>query len=743
MRQEKTLLKFLPIVFALAWIFLVVLNYYIVHKPFSAENALALLNVLGDVVVVGALVALGAALGRRVLRALTFDSPLDALVLQTGIGLGLLALATFLLGLIVVNRWVFGALFVLAAFWLRDDLRAVGRDARALHIPISSRFERALAAFIALALVLGGLVALTPPIAWDAQTYHLVIPKIALEQGRIAAPPDIVYFSFPSLGEMLFLAAMLLKGDIAAQVVHFVFLLLTLGAVFAFAWRDFNARVAWLACAILVAVPSLLVVSMWAYVDAMLAFYAFASFYAWRIAYERRDARWFALAGAFAGLAMGIKYTAVIVPIALVVVWLARDLVEQRALRLTADRRPLTASCLPPPASRLPLTAYWLLLTAFAAPWYLRNGFFTGNPFYPFVFGGKYWDAFRAEWFSRFGTGLLNDPLQLVLAPWHATIYGVEGALGFEATIGPLVLMLVPLWMLRGQKSEVRGQRSEVRGQKSEEGQDDSRNTQYATHNTPHASRFTHHVSRLTPHASLALFTLILYLFWLIGVAQSKLLMQTRLLFPAFPAFALLAALAYERLSAFDLQQFSLQRFTRLVMLLVLGLTALGYAIGFASSGTLAYLVGAESRAAYLARQLGAYDAALRFVNTQLPRDARVLFLWEPRSYHAVRATQPDAILDAWAHWRWRSSDTATIADEWRARGYTHVLLNRAGLDYILQSGYDPISLADVRVLQELLARADQVYGKTPLQIVTREGKPAVLNAAEDAYAIYRLDTTR
>jgi len=694
MRQEKTPLKFLLILFALAWIFLVVFNYYIVHKPFSVENALALLNALGDVLVAGALVVLGAALGRRALRALTFDSPLDALVLQTGIGLGLLALAIFVLGLVVVNRWVFGALFVLAAFLLRADLRAVGREARALHLPISSRFERALAAFVALALVLGGLVALTPPIAWDAQTYHLVIPKIALEQGRITAPPDIVYFNFPSLGEMLFLAAMLLKGDIAAQVVHFVFFVLTLGAVFAFALRDFNARVAWLACAILVAVPSLLSVSMWAYVDAMLAFYAFASFYVLRIAYERQETRWFALAGAFAGLAMGIKYTAVIIPIALLVAWLARNLVERKSFL--------------PPASCLPLAAYCLLLTAFAAPWYLRNWFFTGNPFYPFVFGGKYWDAFRAEWFSRFGTGLLNDPLQLVLAPWHATIYGVEGALGFEATIGPLLLMLVPLWMFRGQEAGGRGQ-------------DDLRNTHYALYD-------------------LALFSFLLYLFWLLGVAQSKLLMQTRLLFPAFPAFALLAALAYERLSAFDLPHFSLQRFTRLVMWLVLGLTALGYAIGFASSGTLAYLVGAESREAYLARHLGAYGAALRFINTALPRDARIVFLWEPRSYYAARATQPDAILDAWTHLRWQYHDSVTIAAEWRARGYTHVLLHRAGLDYFLQSGYDPISLDDVRALEELLARADQVYGKTPLQIVPREGKPAVLNAAEDAYAIYALD---
>jgi 4-amino-4-deoxy-L-arabinose transferase-like glycosyltransferase len=691
-------------ILVVVWLFLVTLNYYIVHKPFSAENALAMLNALGDVAVAGALVALGAALGHRALRALEFDSPLDALIVQTGLGLGLLALATFALGLVIVHRLVFWALLVLGVFWLRDDVRAVWRDARALQFPIASRLERALAMFVAFALCIGGVVALLPPTAWDAQTYHLVIPKVALEQGRIIAPPDIVYFSFPSLGEMLFLAGMLLKSDIVAQLLHFVFLLLTLGAVFAFALREFNTRVAWLACAILVAVPSFLLVSTWAYVDAMLVFYAFASYYVLRVACERGDARWFALAGAFAGLAMGTKYTAVIVPFALVL------------LLFLCCRSSVVGRL----SSVLRLLSFVIL---FASPWYLRNLIFTGNPFYPFVFGGKYWDAFRAEWFSRFGTGLLNDPIQLVLAPWHATIYGVEGALGFEATIGPLLLMLVPLLVVSGQWLVGGGQPSSVIGHRSSV--------------SGHAIRYTQYAVR-----TLVLFVFVLYLFWLLGVAQSKLLMQTRLLFPAFPAFALLAAIAYERLSALDVPQFSLQRFTRLVVLLILGLTALGYAIGFASSGALGYLVGAESRAAYLVRSLGEYGATIRFVNTQLPRDARVLFLWEPRVYYAERAAQPDSILDAWAHLRWQYRDVDAIAAELRARGYTHIVLSRAGLDFILQSGYDPVSLDDARALEELLARdAKQVYGKTSLQIVVREGKPAVLNANEDAYAIYRLDS--
>ena len=82
-------------------------------------------------------------------------------------------------------------------------------------------------ATVLLSLAVAFLFALTPPTAWDAQTYHLVEAKQALALGKITTPPNIPYFSFPSLVEMLFLAGMVLKGDIAAQQIHFAFLILT------------------------------------------------------------------------------------------------------------------------------------------------------------------------------------------------------------------------------------------------------------------------------------------------------------------------------------------------------------------------------------------------------------------------------------------------------------------------------------------------------------------------------------
>jgi 4-amino-4-deoxy-L-arabinose transferase-like glycosyltransferase len=675
--NRQTVGKLLLALCSVAWLFAVTLAYYIVHKPFTVENLLAILNALGDVLVAAALFALAAALGRRLTRALRFASPLEALVVHAGIGLAMLSFATLALGWLGwLNPTLFWALLLLSLFLLRADLVSSWRDLRALHLPIDSRFDRALALFCGFTLALAFLLALLPPTAWDAQTYHLVEAKVAIAQGRIAAPPDIVYFSFPSLVEMLYLAAMLLKGDIAAQLIHLCFFLLLLGALFAFAVRYFSARVAWLACAVLVAVPSLVSLATWAYVDLALAFYAFAAFYAAMIAREANDWRGFALAGVCAGLAMGVKYTAAIVPLALLVF-----IIQPR---------------------RLSFVVVFLSFAAlFAAPWYLRNWVFTGNPVYPFVFGGRYWDALRAEQFSRFGTGLLNSPLQLLTAPWDATILGSEGAVNYDATIGPLLLALLPLLVLVFHK-------------------------------------FQNQILRAA-----LVFSAILYLFWLAGLAESKLLLQTRLLFPAFPTLAVAAAVAFDRLAAIDLPQFSLQRFARLLVLLVLGLTAFSYALGFASVNAFGYLAGFESRDAYLARALGGYYAAVQFVNT-LPSNSKTLFLWEPRSYYARRAVQPDAILDAFAD-RWSHFPAAdAFAAELSREGYTHILLNRAGLDYLLQSGYDPIDHREIALLQDLTARDwKQVYGRTPFEIVARDGKPAVLGANNDAYAIYEIVAPR
>ena len=679
MLNRETLLKLLLAMLGVAWLFAVTLGYYVVHKPFGLDNALAILNSLGDTLIAAAILALAAGLGRRLLRALSFASPLEAIVFQAGLGLGIISFAVLALGLLgLINRVLFWALLLLAAILLRGDLAALWRDLRALRLPINSRFERALAIFVGFALAFALIFALTPPTAWDAQAYHLVEGRVAIEQGRIAAPPDIVYFSFPSLVEMLFLAAMLLKGDVVPQLIHVGFLLLTLGAVFAFSQRYFNARVAWLATAILVAVPSLLLISTWAYVDLALVYFTFAALFALLLGFaDGGNWRWFALSGAMAGLALGVKYTAAIVPLGLgVLLLLRRDFNIRHWV-------PTVGMC-----------------ALFAAPWYLRNLFFMGNPVYPFISGGPYWDSFRANWFGRFGTGLLNTPLQLLTAPWDATVLGVEGKVGYQATIGPLLIILLPLIALIARAK------------------DEGRKIIFL----------------------LAAFSVVLYAFWLVGIAESGLLLQTRLLFPAFPAFALMAAYAFDRLNVLDVSLFSFQRFSSIVVLVVLASTALGYALDFAGDNPLGYIAGIESRESWLTRHLGDYLTVTEFMNTRLPAGAKILFLWEPRSYYVNRSVQPDTTVDNSPHLQSLFPTAAGLVDALRRAGYTHILVNRAGLENLLETHGHPVSVGELNTLNELTARyLRQVYPDKPLEPFTLGDVPTVKDAETGPYGVYEM----
>lgn len=665
------------------WLFVVVLAYYLFHRPFDLNNVMVLARTLGDMAVVGLLFVLAGALGHRVLRAFEWTSPLEALVVQIGVGYGMIAFVVFALGFLgLVQPPVFWVLVLAGLLVLFRDVHALWVQARSIKLSRVGRGERALALFLAFSLALALVFALTPPTGWDGIQYHLVFPKLALEAGRFTIPPDNLSLSNPSLVELLFLAAMGLGSDSAAQAVHWSYLVLTVGAVLAFAARYFTWRVGWMAAAFLVAVPSVLLVATWAYNDAALMLYTLTALYWTLRALETQRARDFLLAGVLAGLALGEKYTASFVPLALGAIVLF-----QGGLRM--------------PDARAWRNAILLGAAAFALalPWYLRNYIFTGNPVHPFAFGGLYWDAWRAAWYSRFGSGLITDPLQLLIVPWTATVQGVQAGL-FDATIGALLLAFLPFNLLK-------------RG---------------------------HETKKEVLRAMWFLVT-VLFAFWLLGVAQSKLLWQTRLLFPAFPVLALLAAEGWRRLSQLEMPQFSAQRFASLVVALVLGLSAVSNTLATVRDRPFEVLLGFETREEFLARFLGPHYAMTSWINTNLPQNARIVSLWEPRAYYIDRRIEPDAILDRFAHLNFLyHGDADAIADAWRGEGFTHVLLFRAGLNDMLQTGYDPIGASEVQTLQDLEAKhLRSVYDDALLNVTTLSGKFALENWQEQPYAIYEL----
>jgi hypothetical protein len=657
------------------WLFAVVAAYFWAHKPFDAGILAGLVRSLLSVAAWIGMTWLGAAIGRRIAGGLLVDeSPSLQLALTAGLGLGFLSLLTLVLGAVGLLRPAVAWGLVLAlGILLRGDMRASLADLQAVRLPWPrSGFQRWLIVYVGGSLLLTFLAALAPPTGWDALVYHLTGPRLFLEAGRVTYPIDLPYLGFPQLGEMQFTLGMLLVGDGVAPLLHFGYGLLGVVIAAALAQRVFGKDVAWLAAALLLSVPSLLSLMSRAYVDATLLFYVTAAFYAftrWRELRAQGEVgdslKWLRLMGVLCGFSIGVKYTAVAVPVALGVslAWTSR---HDGLRALTGQLAHLAA-----------------ITVAIALPWFLENWLTTGNPIYPFFFPGMYWDAWRAWWYDRSGTGLAtNAPWRLLTAPLEATILGTEGGEPYDATIGPLLLMTAPLLVIvrRGLNQEERA---------------------------------------ITGH--MLFFFGVNYGLWLIGLARSALLVQTRLLLPFFGLVAILGGVALDRLATLRHPQLDVGWLVRAVMSLVLTLLLFSTLTTFLQVNPLPVTVGLESRDDYLARRLGTYYRAITAVNA-LPSGSRVIFLWEPRSYACRVDCWPDALLDRFLHLTYLYPDADTIARVWAGEGVTHVLLYRVGMNAIIQAGFDPVTPRDLAIMRDL-----QVHH---LSAVGEWG---------DAYILYRL----
>jgi len=210
----------------------------------------------------------------------------------------------------------------------------------------------------------------------------------------------------------------------------------------------------------------------------------------------------------------------------------------------------------------------------------------------------------------------------------------------------------------------------------------------------------------------LLIFALAQFAFWALGVIWSAGLWQSRLLLPMFVTLSPALAWLVDDVAHFDHPQFSLRRFLLLFLALALALgmvdqlfaNHIGSRAGWVYYRPDRTLIGTETRAEYLSRRLGAHYRALERLNAELPPDAVVQFLWEPRTYFCRVECRPDSILDTYGHWQYLyGKDAAAINAALRRDGVTHVLVFSAGLDFLLT---DPVVLPenrpDVTVLHQL-----------------------------------------
>jgi hypothetical protein len=335
------------------------------------------------------------------------------------LGAGATAVALTALGVLhLLGRVAVAAVATGVALAAIAGGRRAAREGRLRFPPLPSDRARRLALLaLAAVLALTLLAVLAPPASMDATIYHLRAPREFLRTGTLTALEDDSHSFQPLYVEMLFAEGLVLGGGVVAALAHWI---LGLGAIMAAgAWaRRFGAPGIWGAVAF--GATGLYVwESTSAFIDLGLALFSSLALY-WATREERGRAPAL-LAGLFAGLAAGSKFTGLMT--------LAFTCLAALAAAAPDWKAGLRRGC-----------AIGAVALVVALPWYARNLLATGNPIYPLantLFGGP------PVVFSSQHYGLGADLLHLLTSPFDLLARG--GAFDQGWALGPAYLALVPL----------------------------------------------------------------------------------------------------------------------------------------------------------------------------------------------------------------------------------------------------------------------------------------------------------
>ena len=397
-----------------------------------------LLDLLGALVVVAALLGVGRA-WERLLGWVGLRDPLGWLgpvCLGAAHWVVLLFLLACVGGLSLGPLLSVGAISGVGLVWA-GRVESGEKGGRAVSLP--SPLEWVGGAALAGVWVPMLLLALYPSVSWDADTYHLGVPRLWLEHGGFREIPFNVYSNWPLATELLFSMAMMVRGFVSAKLLHLFF---GLGLVYG-VWIGVGGRshgrpwtVALLSAGLVLSNDVVLDELPIAYVELTQAFFLLVCVLAVsRARAEPADTSALLLAGVAGGLAASVKVTGIVGP-ALAFLWLM-PLVREHPVRVL--------SCL-----GIPVALLWF-------PWLAKSEVHTGNPIFPLLYstlGGTGWSedlsAQLGTWMSSMGMG--RAAWDYLLLPVRVTLDGGTGYGRLDGALSPLWIVGVPLaiWRARG-----------------------------------------------------------------------------------------------------------------------------------------------------------------------------------------------------------------------------------------------------------------------------------------------------
>ena len=175
-------------------------------------------------------------------------------------------------------------------------------------------FEKILFIILVLQIGINLFFAFTPPAGWDSLSYHLAVPKLILQEGRMIRYADYGGANFPLLAQMIFTLGLLVNGAGLVKLLCLGMSVLTVAAIYILASK-INLKVIGLISGLFF--YSTQVVSMWAgkcYIDITLAFFVISAVIM-LIQFMQRKKASLVSAWLFIAVLPGIKYNGLIMSV--------------------------------------------------------------------------------------------------------------------------------------------------------------------------------------------------------------------------------------------------------------------------------------------------------------------------------------------------------------------------------------------------------------------------------------------
>jgi Dolichyl-phosphate-mannose-protein mannosyltransferase len=512
---------------------------------------------------------------------------------------------------------------------------------------------------------------LTPPISRDALIHHLVIPKLWLKHGNFYEMPWAEYSYYPMFINLFYLVCLYFKNDIAPKFIHFGFGVATGWLIYFYLKEKFDRNWGLLGMVFFLTTPIVVWLSTTAYIDLGMTFFTTASVLAlvkWRDS-EYSQFKWFLISSFCMGIAIGSKYNALIawfIVNMFLVLSFARD-----------TRRQIKA---------LLYGMLFFILTAFvASPWYLKNYFQIGNPFYPLfdsffkslnhhpVQDAVYRQAVektgQVSFFKMREIMYGESFWETLLIPIRMFFQGKDNSYQyFQGSLNPILVLFSPFVLL---------------------------NKRYGK------DKFL-----------FAFFSVIFIIMAFFFTAK-----QVRYILPVLPFLAIIAVMGIKEvidklkeetfLSSLKLGKNpkSIARillFAVVAILLILNLVYLKSRINVIKP--FPYVMGKETREVYLKRHLLHYDA-FEYINNNLPSDAKIftMFLGR-RGYYLDRAyeNEPSFGMSTIRHMVNSSIDEEKFVEYIRSMNFSHILMRTELVDNYLQ---DNFSKKEVNRILQLVSK--------------------------------------